>query len=251
MAWRDWLQRLRGKPAPALPDDQWAAAVARLPFVAGRPADELAALRRLVEQFLAEKEFTGAHGLVLDDAMCLSIALQGCLPVLHLGLGAYGDWVGIVVYPDEFVAPRRIQDEDGVVHEFDDVLAGEAWSGGPLILSWQDTQLAGDGYNVVIHEFAHKLDMLNGEADGLPPLHSGLTVEAWDEALFAAYDDLCARVDGGAETVLDPYATESPAEFFAVSSEAFFETPDLLAGAYPAWYGMLCRYYRQDPRRYL
>jgi len=250
MAWRDWLKRWRGEPAPAIPDDQWAAAVARLPFVACRPADEQAALRQLVEQFLAEKEFTGAHGLVLDDAMCLSIALQGCLPVLKLGLGAYGDWVGIVVYPDEFVAPRRIQDEDGVVHEFDDVLSGEAWPGGPLIVSWQDTQLAGDGYNVVIHEFAHKLDMLNGEADGLPPLHSGLTVEAWDEALFAAYDDLCARVDGGVETVLDPYASENPAEFFAVSSEAFFETPALLAATYPAWYDILSRYYRQDPRRY-
>jgi Mlc titration factor MtfA (ptsG expression regulator) len=132
-------------------------------------------LKILVEPFLAEKEFSTAGGLQLSDEICVAIAAQGCLPILNLGLAAYRDWVGIVVYPNEFVVPRQFEDEDGVVHEYDDVLSGEAWEGGPLIISWHDVQMAGEGYNVVIHEFAHKLDMLNGEADGMPALHSGIT----------------------------------------------------------------------------
>ena len=150
------------------------------------------------------------------------------------------------MYPDEFVVPRHFEDESGVVHEYDDVLSGEAWEGGPLIISWHDVQMAGDGYNVVIHEFAHKLDMLNGEADGMPALHSGITEAEWDAKFSAAYDDFCRRVDDD-DTLIDPYASTDPAEFFAVLSESFFETPDLIAEEYSALYGLLCRYYRQDP----
>jgi len=180
--------------------------------------------------------------------MCVAIAAQGCLPILEFGLGAYHDWVGIIVYPDEFVVPRQLEDEDGIIHEYDDVLSGEAWQGGPLVISWHDVQMAGDGYNVVIHEFAHKLDMRNGETDGIPALHSGLTEDAWESVFFAAYDDFCERVDSGEETRIDPYASEHPAEFFAVLSENFFETPALVAEEYPALYELLRRYYRQDPR---
>ncbi|MBS1131923.1 MAG: hypothetical protein H6R16_2925, partial [Proteobacteria bacterium] len=195
----------------------------------------------------AEKEFSTAGGLELTDEICVSIAAQGCLPILKLGLNAYRDWIGIVVYPDEFVVPRRIEDESGIVHEYDDVLSGEAWEGGPLIVSWHDVQMAGDGYNVVIHEFAHKLDMLNGDADGMPALHSGMTEAEWEEVFFAAYEDFCQRVDSGEETAIDPYASEDPAEFFAVLTESFFEIPDLVTEEYPALYELLSRYYRQDP----
>lgn len=240
----DWL---RGRRRSPVPEEVWQRTVAGLPFLACLSADEKADLRDLVERFLAEKEFTAAGGLALTDAMCVSIAAQGCLPILRLGLGAYRGWVGIVVYPDEFVVPRRLEDEFGVVHEFDDVLSGEAWQGGPLIVSWQDAQMAGEGYNVVIHEFAHKLDMLNGEADGVPALHSGLTVEAWEAVLLGAYDDFCRQVDRGRESFIDPYASEHPSEFFAVLSECFFEVPDLVAGEYPALYQLFKRYYRQDP----
>lgn len=240
----DWL---RGRRTARVPDDLWRQTVAGLPFLAVLSADEQAELRALVERFLAEKEFTAAGGLELDPAMCVSIAAQGCLPVLKLGLSAYRGWVGIVVYPDEFVVPRRLEDEFGVVHEFDDVLSGEAWPGGPLILSWQDAQMAGGGYNVVIHEFAHKLDMLEGTADGVPLLHSGLDREAWEKVLLAAYDDFCQRVDSGRKTVIDPYAAEHPSEFFAVLSESFFEIPAVVAAEYPRLYDLLRRYYRQDP----
>lgn len=248
MGWRDWFKRSTPRD---IPEALWSATLTQLPFLAGLDADELARLRRLCGEFLDSKEFSTAGGLTLSDDICLNIAVQGCLPVLNLGLSAYGDWVGIVVYPDEFVVPRRIEDDDGVVHEFDDVLSGEAWQGGPLLVSWNDARMAGDGYNVVVHEFAHKLDMLNGEADGIPALHSGLTQEVWLDVFDAAFDDFCRRVDEGEETIIDPYASETPAEFFAVISETFFELPSTVDREYPALYALLCRYYRQDPLRRL
>lgn len=241
----DWL---KGNPQRSvLPDQLWQETLDGLPFLTDLDADEKARLRELAERFLSDKEFTTAGGLELTDAICASIAVQGCLPILNLGLNCYRNWVGIVVYPDEFVIPRTVEDEFGVVHEYDDVASGEAWEGGPLLVSWHDAQMAGEGYNVVIHEFAHKLDMLNGEVDGMPALHSGLTVERWEEIFFAAYDDFCARVDDGEETIIDPYASEAPGEFFAVLSECFFGIPDVVAAEYPALYELLRDYFRQDP----
>lgn len=244
---RELLDRLRGKKQTLIPETLWAVTVTSLPFFDILAPDEQQQLKTLAEAFLAEKEFSTAGGLELTDEICVSIAAQGCLPILKLGLNAYRDWIGIVVYPDEFVVPRRIEDESGIVHEYDDVLSGEAWEGGPLIVSWHDVQMAGDGYNVVIHEFAHKLDMLNGDADGMPALHSGMTEAEWEEIFFAAYENFCQRVDSGEETAIDPYASEAPAEFFAVLTESFFEIPDLVAEEYPALYELLSRYYRQDP----
>ncbi len=241
------LDKLRGHKRQPIPDALWAATVSALPFLDILPPDEQRQLRTLAEDFLAEKEFSAAGGLELSDEICVAIAAQGYLPILKLGLKAYRDWVGIIVYPDEFVVRRRFEDETGIVHEYDDVLSGEAWEGGPLIVSWHDVKMAGDGYNVVIHEFAHKLDMLNGDADGMPALHSDLDASEWETIFFAAYDDFCARVDSGEETLIDPYASETPGEFFAVLSESFFEIPDVVAGEYPDLYDLLRRYYRQDP----
>lgn len=243
-----WLRRAQ---APEIDPALWQATVANLPFLAGLTVDAERRLKSLTEQFLAEKEFSAAGGLTLSDEICVSIAVQGCLPVLELGLSAYRGWVGIVVYPDEFVVPRRIEDEDGIVHEFDDVLSGEAWEGGPLVISWHDVQLAGQadtaGYNVVIHEFAHKLDMLNGEADGIPALHSGLDEDGWIAVFDAAFEGFCRRVDADEETIIDPYASQDHSEFFAVISEVFFLTPQVVADEYPALYDLLRCYYRQDP----
>jgi hypothetical protein len=136
-----------------------------------------------------------------------------------------------------------------VVHEGDEVYAGEAWLHGPVILSWADIAESeyADGVNVVIHEFAHKLDMLNGSANGYPPLHRGMDRRSWSEAFSAAYRDLCARVDGGEDSIIDPYASQSPGEFFAVLSEAFFELPDVVQSEYPRVYAQLAQFYRQDP----
>ena len=241
------LDKLRGRKSPRIPDNLWAAIITSIPFLEALSLEEQQRLRELAETFLASKEFSTAGGLELTDEICVAIAAQGCLPILNLGLGAYRDWIGIIVYPDEFVVRRNIEDEDGVVHEYDDVLAGEAWAGGPLIVSWHDVKMAGDGYNVVIHEFAHKLDMLNGDADGMPKLHSGIGESEWRQVFSAAYEDFCRRVDSGEETIIDPYASEEPGEFFAVLSESFFELPDVVAKEYPDLYDLLKRYYRQDP----
>ena len=252
MVLKKLINWLRGRQeAPHIPEELWQQTLTTLPFLERLSADEKSRLKQLCEAFLAEKEFSSAGGLELTDAMCVSIAVQGCLPILNLGLSCYRGWVGIVVYPGEFVIPRVIEDEFGVVHEFDDIASGEAWEGGPVLISWDDAQMAGSGYNVVIHEFAHKLDMLNGDADGLPPLPPKLTPQLWEETLLAAYDDFCQRVDDaeqrGEETRLDPYAAENPAEFFAVMSETFFEMPELLKEEYPELYTLFCNFYRQDP----
>lgn len=136
-------------------------------------------------------------------------------------------------------------------HVWDGEHSGEAWQQGPIILAWNGV-LAGGGweaYNLVIHELAHKLDMLNGDANGLPPLHSGMPVDEWATAMQQAYDDLNRQLDNNpdAETAIDPYAAENPAEFFAVTSEYFFSAPDLLHQAYPLVYRQLSQFYRQDP----
>ena len=244
-----------------MPDELWQATRDALPFLDRLSDDESARLRALTAQFLAQKEFTSAGGLELTDAMCVSIAVQGCLPILNLGLDCYRDWVGIIVYPDEFVIPRSVEDEFGVVHEYDDIASGEAWEGGPLLISWQDAQMAGEGYNVVIHEFAHKLDMLTGAANGIPPLPRGLSRAEWEDTLLAAYDDFCTQVDAMeahwerssedlSDTLpFDPYAAEHPGEFFAVLSETFFEQPEVLRDVYPELYALFVRFYRQDPAR--
>ena len=254
----NWLSGQRENKT--LPEALWLETLENLRFLDALAPEEKSRLRELTETFLVEKEFTPAGGLELTDAMCVSIAVQGCLPILNLGLACYRDWVGIVVYPDEFVIPRSVEDEFGVVHEYDDIASGEAWEGGPLLISWHDAQMAGEGYNVVIHEFAHKLDMLNGEADGIPPLPADLPRQEWERTLLAAYEDFCAKVDAieteleqYAEAIddyplpLDPYAAENPGEFFAVLSETFFEAPEILFQEYPELYGLFSRFYRQDP----
>jgi len=241
MGWlTDWRRR-RVLRKHHITDALWRQATAALPFV---PRTEK--LRNLALLFLAEKQFTGAHGLAVTDAMRVSIAAQACLPILELGLDWYQGFTGIVVYPGDFRVRRAETDEAGVVHEWDDELAGEAMPGGPVVLSWDAT--ANDPeINVVIHEFAHKLDMLNGAADGLPPLHPGMNHAAWTAAFKAAYEGFCDALERGKDTWLDPYAAEHPSEFFAVISEAFFEQPAETRRRYPEVYGQLRLFYRQDP----
>lgn len=246
----DTLKKLFGHPAPPTVDAaQWARVERRLPFLDYLFVDERVRLREMALEFITRKEWFGAQGLELTPDRQLAIALQACLPVLNLGLDSYAGWVGVIVYPGDFVIARQEMSSDGVLHEFDHTVAGEAWQGGPVLLAWFDRIEEADGMNVVIHEFAHKLDMLNGAADGFPPLHEGMNRAEWSAAFTQAYEDFCTRVDAGEATPLDPYAGESPAEFFAVTSEAFFETPALLREAYPAVYEQLRRFYRQDPLR--
>lgn len=252
-----WWQRLRRRSEQraiqrrAIPEEIWQLTLARYPFLARRDAADLIELRRLSSLFLDSKEFSGAHGLQVTDDMAVAIAAQACLPVLRLGLRPYDGFLGIVVHPDEVQVRREFVDDDGVVHEYDDVLAGEAMEGGPVMLSWSDVSAAGEsadwGYNVVVHEFAHVLDMGDGLADGIPPLSGSAERSHWQAALMADYEAFCARVDAGEDTVLDPYGAESPEEFFAVASEAFFVAPTDMRDEHSALYALLAGYYRQDP----
>ena len=243
---REWRRR-RALAKVRIADEQWQRVEAQLPFLARLDADEHRQLRAMAHEFVATKEWSGARGFQLAADAQLSIALQACLPVLKLGLDWYRGWVGIVVYPGDFVIPRQVMDESGVVHEYADEVLGEAWEGGPVLVSWFEAPDAPEGVNVVIHEFAHKLDMTNGEVDGLPALHAGMSRHDWIAAFEPAYADFCRRVDAGEDTALDPYGAEHPAEFFAVMSEAFFETPALLRHEYPYVYEQLSLFYRQDP----
>ncbi len=234
----------------SIPDDVWSAAVSAVPAIARLEPGARERLRALTLLFLHEKQFEAVRGIALDEAKCVRIAAMACLPILELGFDAYAGFKSVVVHPDEFVVrDREYEDEDGVVHTGDDVLSGEAWEQGPVILAWSEVQMSGrgDGFNVVVHEFVHKLDILDGEANGVPPLHSGMRVPEWVAAFEAAYDDLCEQLEAGREPWLDPYAAEDPAEFFAVCAEMFFDLPRRFRTEYPEVYEQLKRYFRQDP----
>jgi len=255
--WWEALRRrrdLRSIERRAISDTLWQQALDGLPFLARRPAEDLERLRRLASLFLDRKEFSGAGGFVVDDAIAVSVALQASLPVLELGIDQYDGFVGIVMHADAVVAEREVVDEDGIVHRYDEVLAGEAMEGGPVMLSWADVRGGAPGesqpptaYNVVIHEFAHVLDMRDGQPDGVPLLAGSREREGWLAVLMPAYDRFCERTVCGYDSVLDEYAAEGPDEFFAVASEAFFVTPQALKEEQPALYRLLASYYRQDP----
>jgi MtfA peptidase len=249
MSWFGRWRRARILERHAIPSKIFDAAVAALPILHGLDTAERARLREAASLFIHDKTFSAAGGADVDDDTKVSIALQACLLTLNLGEDSYHGWSEIILYPDEFLRDLEEIDEAGVVHHSRDILAGESWHGGPLVLSLADVASSGqaDGVNVVLHEFAHKLDMLNGDANGFPPLHRGMDAAAWARDFSAAYEDLCGRVDAGEDTAIDPYATANPAEFFAVLTEVFFETPRLLDTEYPAIYRQLQQFYRQHP----
>ena len=259
-----WFKTHRTDPKP-IDTALWREATAPWLFMRGLEAVDVERLRVLAEGFLGRKQFSGTHGLAVSQRMQVEIAAQAAILVLELGLEWYDGWSEVIVYPSQFAPEREIMDEAGVVHLTNDPMAGEAWLGGPVILSYEDVAMAGDeemrvaGYNVVIHEFAHKLDMRGGDPNGSPPLHAGMSAAAWKGAFAPAYEDFCSRVDAAEDLFeqddgealdalpIDPYAATSAGEFFAVASEAFFETPELLEPAYRAVYEQLRLFYRQDP----
>ncbi len=232
-------------------DDLWRRTLKRYPFLRRRDPAAAAKLRQLASLFLDRKEFTAVGPVRLGNDVVVAVAAQACLPVLELGLAAYDGFVGIVLHADAVVARREVHDDDGLVHEYDEVLSGEAMLGGPLMLSWRDVrsagQSAGQGYNVVIHEFAHVLDMASGLSGDRPRLPSNMDARVWKSALAEGLTALRAAVDREEQTVLDPYGAEAPEEFFAVASESFFVAPNPMREAHPALYALFTQLYRQDP----
>lgn len=253
MLMRWWRRRrdARALQQRAIPDALWLDTLHRLPFLKYRPLADLLKLRADCAIFLDRHEFSGAGGLVVTDEMAVAVAAQACLPVLHLDLAAYDGFVGIVMHPGEVRAQRQWTDEDGVCHEGHEDLAGEAMAGGPVMLAWSEVAASGEtadmGYNVVIHEFVHVIDALDGQADGVPPLPDRAARERWLDTMAPAYARLCADVDAGLDTALDPYGANGLEEFFAVVAEAFFVAPDLLTEHEPALYVLLSSYFGQDP----
>lgn len=242
--YRNW-RRGRILRHGAIPDRDWETLIQQVPAVARYDTPTRNRLRELVTLFLYDKSIEPAADLVLTDDMCRLIALQACLPILGLGLDWYAGWHSVIVYPGGFRVRDQWTDDDGIVHEVDEERAGEAWPEGPVILSWEEAEHEA---NVVIHEFAHKLDMRNGVANGMPPLHVDMDRREWTEAFTRAFDDFLERIERGDPLPFDEYAATDPAEFFAVASEAFLLTPDRVRAVYPRVYTQLCAFYRQHPR---
>lgn len=270
----EFLRRRRtpANPGRDIPDAVWHHTLAHHPFLTALTAADQDSLRTLARLFLKSKQFHGTQGLQINDAMAVAIAAQACLPLLHMGptdtpaqaqrlLGWYDDFVGIVVHPDEVVARREAVDDNGVVHHYSEVVSGEAMEGGPVMLSWRDVDGAGasaaDGYNVVIHEFVHKMDLRDGRPDGCPPLPAGFlgaptpaaARRAWLAVLEPEYERfreavIVAERFGGAPPWLDAYGAEAIDEFLPVACEAYFVNRPKFAAEFPALVPLLDAFFR-------
>lgn len=256
LAW-PWLSRHRR--------ERRRSALRQLPFPPGWPArltEQVPLYARLppalreqlhghIQVLLDEKDFHGAAGFVVTDVMRLTIAAQASLLLLNRPVDYFPQLHSIVLHPAVFVVNRETWDATGLHHSEHQVLSGESWEQGQLVLSWDDSLAGGmnsvDGYNVVLHEFAHQLDLESGAVNGIPGLLSDIQRQAWASTFSAAYADHSARIAAGEDTWLDPYAATSPAEFFAVLTEAFFELPRLIQRQYPRIFHQLCTYYCVNP----
>lgn len=239
---------LRARPFPA----PWREVLKRrVPYVRRLPADLQLQLKQHMQVLLAEKAFIGCNGLEITDEIRVTIAAHACLLILNRPSGYYPNLRQILVYPGSFVVQRDHVDHIGLAHRTREVLAGESWSEGQVILSWQDT-LAGaavvdDGQNVAIHEFAHQLDQETGSANGAPMRTGRAQRQSWSSVLGSEFATLQARVTRGAPSLFSDYGATDPGEFFAVISEVFFEQPAAMLEAHPALYRELSQFYQLDP----
>lgn len=237
--------------------EEWEAAVADWLVIERYQGIERDALRDTTMRFLARKTFASGSGFNFTDAMCLKIATMACVPILHLGLDWYDQLHTVILYEGDFVPIRPYRSADGVVHDKGPGLSGEAWQRGPVILSWDAVLKTGPharhgrASNVVIHELAHKLDMLRSGADGAPPMHQDMRPGEWHDIFTAAWERLEKDAHHHKTLPLDDYALTSPAEFFAVSSETFFEAPAHMQRTMPEVYRLLSQFYRQHPAEQL
>jgi len=241
---RRW-ERLRARPFPS---EFEPILTANVPVYRRLPADLRAQLHGHIQVLLAEKHFEGCNGFEMTDEVRVTIAGEAGLLLLNRETRYYPDLVTILVYPDIFYAD--VEDHEGhIVSEYKEDRSGESWELGVVILSWKDAvehaSTGRAGYNVVLHEFAHVLDMENGAMDGMPRLRTREERDAWR----AAFTDAFERFEHGAPrgSVVDEYGSDDPAEFFAVVTESFFERPLALRREQPALYDVLARYYRVDP----
>jgi Mlc titration factor MtfA (ptsG expression regulator) len=239
------------EPFPA----DWIAVLQKVPLYQRMPEDLRHDLEPLVRQFFSDIEFVGCQGLEITDEMRLTIATQACVLVVSHGFDVLSELHSVLVYPTEFVVDESEVDEAGVVTEGSRAISGQTLDTDKIILSWRDVQEAGqtnDGYNVVLHEFAHYLDHSVGGGLTADQIQVGDgSTSTWHEVLDIEYQSLCDAVDRGAATLIDPYGAEDRAEFFAVATETFFELPRDLAQHHPALYSMLRDFYALDPAAWI
>ncbi|HEX4129093.1 MAG TPA: M90 family metallopeptidase [Pirellulales bacterium] len=215
-------------------------------------ADEQARVRDYLRVFVAEKNWEGCSGQTITDEVQVTVAALVAILVLGFDDEYFSNVLSILVYPDAYLARRAPVLHRGLVLEEDSPREGEAWYRGPVVLSWADVEFDagpdGDGRNLVLHEFAHQLDMLNGRtADGLPPMGSAEQERRWAAVVEEEFDRLVGQCERGNPTLLDCYAATNRAEFFAVATETFFERPTAMLRRMPALYEILREFYRQDP----
>jgi len=249
--WLRGRRRLRSLPFPA----PWRAILeSRVPAYLRLPGDLRSQLERHMQVFLAEKGFTGCDGLEVTEEMRVTIAAQACLLLLNRHEDYFPRLHRILVYPGPFIVERLRLEPSGVLQEHRQALSGESWTLGQVVLSWDDV-LEGaanpdDGRNVVLHEFAHQLDQEKGYANGAPGLYSREARSRWARVLGEAFTQLQQRVAWGEASLFSAYGATSPAEFFAVATEVFFEQPHLMALAHPALYDEFRELYRVDPDKW-
>jgi Mlc titration factor MtfA (ptsG expression regulator) len=251
--WRQWRAERFDARHP-FPQEEWLRACERLPLLAALDHDERQRLGQRTWRLLHRKRLTLSEGLDFDLPDRLSLLAQAGL--LTLGWseadaeGAFAGVHEIIVLPEAFRRQVEEMDEAGVMHEYMDERVGETWHQGPVVLSLADVRDSGDwtGFNVIIHELAHKLDMENSlDADGFPSLSPDIDSREWYQTFMAVWNDLQAHLERGEPTPIDDYAATHPGECFAVCCEHFFTAPDVLNEAYPALYALLRRYFRQNP----
>jgi MtfA peptidase len=250
-AWRHRRRRLREALLVRQPPALHLAILERnLPLYRRLPPELRRRLGGLVNVFLDDKEFVGCDGLAVTDEMRVTVAGNACLLLLGGDRAIFPGFRTILVYPDSFVADQTSYDGLVEIRERS-VRSGESWERGPVVLAWadieEDMHCPGDGRNVVLHEFAHKLDEENDSMDGLPILSDRSQLAQWRDVLSREYDALRRDAEAGRESILDPYGAESPAEFFAVATEAFFGMPGTVRDQLPDLYDQLQRYYNLDP----
>jgi len=249
MGW-NWLRSLVGAPM-SIRQDAWQRALSCVPWVRALDFATAARLREYTGRFLADKTITPAGDLTLDDGQRLLIAMLCCRPVLHLDYGWLRGWHEVIVYPRPFRSSLRSRDPDtGVVSEREANTAGQSFRRGPLVLNWADLcaniERPQAGFDLAVHEIAHKLDGLHDGVDGAPRLHVDER-EGWAQDFQAAFDALRADLEAGREPPIKPYAASAHAEFFAVCSEYWFTAPALLQAAYPAVARRLSDFYGPAP----
>lgn len=237
----------------SIPHHVWHSVTRRIVVLQGLDAVQMAHLRERTAWFLHSKSINGVQGLEVTLSMRVAVAAQACLLILNLDLDYFDNWVEVILYPGAFRVNHEQMDSIGLVHNEASVLTGESWLRGPVILSWNDVERDSYhyqvGHNVVLHEFAHKLDGINGATNGMPPLRRGMSRKRWAEALSEAYDVLRRQVAAGDSAYINPYAATSPAEFFAVLTEYYFTAPDILKRCCPDVYRQLTLFYRQPALR--